>query len=151
MPRIGPLLAIDLSKRRIGCAACDPDRLLATPLTSWRRTDWLADVARIRDIGGDRRVTGIVMGYPLNMDGSVGPAAQSRRDSATRLARALPAWPVMLQDERLTTAAVEEAFADGRWRRPKPPTALDHYAAAIILEDAIRAIAQAHREREEPT
>lgn len=148
MPHYGPLLALDISKRRIGCAGCDRDRLLATPIDSWIRRSWQDDLCNIKQRAQARDIVGFVVGYPINMNGSLGPAAQSRRDTAMRLSQALQSLPVMLQDESLTTAAVDDAFAEGRWRRPASGAALDHYAAAIILDDAIQAIARAHRSKE---
>ena len=102
-----------------------------------------ADVARLAAICRERRVRGLVIGLPLNMDGSEGPAARTMRGWARHLAAAL-ALPVYLEDERLTTDAVGEAIADGRLARPKPGAAIDHHAAAVILEDALKAFAAAN-------
>ena len=77
-------------------------------------------------------------GLPLNMDGSEGPMARAMRAEAARLEAAL-GLPLLLQDERLTTEAVYQAIADGRLRRLKPGLPIDHYAAAVILNDAIGA------------
>jgi putative Holliday junction resolvase len=74
------------------------------------------------------------------MDGSEGPMAQAARREAKALAAAL-GLPVLLQDERLTTFAVEDAIEEGRLPRPKKGQPVDHYAAAVILEDVLRAVA----------
>ena len=148
MPRIGVLLALDISKKAIGIAVSDPQQLLATPLLTLYRRRWLDDLGKITTIARERKVVGLVIGYPLNMDGSAGPAAQARRDHAHAIAHSLPDMPILLQDERLTTQAVADAFAERRWPRPKGRDSVDHYAAAIILEDAMRAIAYAANRQE---
>lgn len=138
-PERGALLALDVSKRRIGLAGTDPDRLLVTPLLTFERASREKDLARIGAQVKERRVVGLVVGLPLNMDGSEGPMAKAARAEAAWLGRAL-ALPVRLQDERLTTFAVEAAIEEGRLPRPKKGQSLDHYAAAVILEDALRAL-----------
>jgi len=140
LPRAGSLLALDLSKRRIGLAGTDPGRRLVTPLVTLERRGMAADLARLQTIAAERRVVGLVIGLPLNMDGSEGPAARTMRGWARHLATSL-ALPALLQDERLTSEAVRQAIEDGRLARPKANAALDHYAAAVILEDALRSLA----------
>ena len=76
-PDNGPLMGLDISKRRIGVAACDEDRLLVTPLLVIRRSGWQADLLRLHRIAVERRIVALVVGYPLNLDGTAGPAAQS--------------------------------------------------------------------------
>ena len=139
LPLRGSLLALDASKRRIGLAGTDPDRRLVTPLTTIARRAWADDVAHLGRIIRERKVVGLVVGLPLNMDGSEGPMAQTAR----RLAQDLDAafgLPILLQDERLTTFAVEDAIQEGRLPRPRKGQPTDHYAAAVILEDALRAL-----------
>lgn len=138
LPATGSLLALDVSKRRIGLAGTDPDRRLVTALLTFERKGLAADTARLEAVVRERGVVALVLGLPLNMDGSVGPRARSARDTAQNLATALD-LPCFLQDERLTTEAVRDAIAEGRLARPKPGAAIDHYAAAVILEDALRA------------
>ncbi len=142
LPPAGSLLALDLSKRRMGLAGTDAGRRLVTPLTTHERRGFSADVDRLRRVALERGVAGLVVGWPLNMDGSVGPRAQACRDWAGAFARALD-LPALLQDERLTSAAVEFAIEEGRLPRQRPGAPLDHYAAAVILEDALRALAHA--------
>ena len=139
LPRTGSLLALDLSKRRIGLAGTDPERRLVTPLLTFERKGQAADLSRLRAVVEERSVVALVAGLPLNMDASEGPAARSARDTARNFAQAL-GLPCLMQDERLTTEAVREAIAEGRLARPKPGAAIDHYAAAVILEDALRAL-----------
>lgn len=139
LPAKGSLLALDVSKRRLGLAGTDIERRLVTPLVTLDRNDRAAVEARLRRLVAERAVVGLVVGWPLNMDGSAGPACQSVRAFAERLHELL-ALPVLLQDERLTTAAVEQAIEEGKLPRPRRATPLDHYAAAVILEDALRAL-----------
>ena len=137
MPFRGSLLALDASKRRIGLAGTDPERRLVTPLLTFSRAKWAQDVARLAAVIREREVAGLVVGLPLNMDGSEGPMAQAARALARNLEKAF-GLPVHLQDERLTTFAVKDAIEEGRLPRPKRrDEALDHYAAAVILEDVL--------------
>jgi putative Holliday junction resolvase len=139
LPETGSLLALDLSRRRIGLAGTDVGRRLVTPLVTLERRGMAADIERLSAICGERGVAALVIGLPLDLDGGAGPMARTMQGWARHLAAAL-ALPVLLQDERLTTAAVSEAIEAGRLARPKPGARLDHYAAAVILEDALRAM-----------
>ncbi|MEK0084542.1 Holliday junction resolvase RuvX [Benzoatithermus flavus] len=140
LPTRGSLLALDLSKRRIGLAGTDPERRLVTPLRTFERADRARDIERLRQVIRERQVVGLVLGLPLNMDGSEGPMAEAARREARRFVAALN-LPLLLQDERLTTFAVEDAIEEGRLPRPRKGQPIDHYAAAVILEDALRAMA----------
>lgn len=140
LPPEGSLLGLDMSQRRIGAAGTDPGRVLVTPLLTLQRERWARDRERLAALAAGREAVGLVLGLPLNMDGSEGPAAQRMRDWAHNLARGLR-LPVLLQDERLTTEAVAFAIEEGRLPRPRKGQLLDHYAAAVILEDALRAMA----------
>lgn len=142
LPERGSLLALDLSKRRIGLAGTDAERRLVTPLLTLKRKSWADDLKRLAIHVQERAVTGLVLGLPLNMDGSEGPMARGMRAEARRLDEAL-GLPLLLQDERLTTEAVRQAIEEGRIKRPKPGDPIDHLAAAVILEDALRAMAGA--------
>jgi putative holliday junction resolvase len=138
LPPRGSLLAIDASKRRLGLAGTDPERRLVTPLATWNRDG--RELARLEGLIAERGVAALILGLPLNMDGSAGPMAQRARAFAAELHRRF-GLPVLLQDERLTTFAVEDAIEEGRLPRPRRGQPLDHFAAAVILEDALRAIA----------
>ena len=141
-PDNGPLMGLDISKRRIGVAVCDEDRLLVTPLLVIRRSGWQADLLRLHRIAVERRIVALVVGYPLNLDGTAGPAAQSRRDLARKLSEEL-VLPCMLQDESLTTDAVRNARREGALPKPKAGEDDDHHAAAVILMDALSALSRA--------
>lgn len=137
LPARGSLLALDVSKRRLGLAGSDPERRLATALATFERGSTARDLERLRRVAGERRAAGLVVGLPLNMDGSAGPMAQAARREADAFAEAL-GLPTLLQDERLTTFAVEDAVAEGRLPRPKRGQPMDHHAAAVILEDVLK-------------
>jgi putative Holliday junction resolvase len=139
LPALGSLLALDAGRRRLGLAGTDLERRLVTPLFTISRGRWPDDLAKIRRCVEERTVVGLVLGWPLNMDGSEGPACAAVRQLARQLEAAF-ALPLLLQDERLTSFAVEQAIAEGRLPPPKKGQPLDHYAAAVILEDALRAM-----------
>lgn len=139
LPGHGSLLALDAGRRRLGLAGTDLERRLVTPLFTISRGRWPDDLAKIRRCVEERTVVGLVLGWPLNMDGSEGPACAAVRQLARQLEAAF-ALPLLLQDERLTSFAVEQAIAEGRLPPPKKGQPLDHYAAAVILEDALRAM-----------
>ena len=139
LPETGSLLALDLSRRRIGLAGTDVGRSMVTPLLTLERRGMVADIERLSAICGERRVAALIIGLPLDLDGRAGPMARTMQGWARHLAAALD-LPVLLQDERLTTAAVSQAIEEGRLSTPKPGAQLDHYAAAVILEDALRAM-----------
>ena len=141
LPARGSLLALDLSKRRIGVAGTDHERRLATPLMTLDRAGSAKDGERLAKLARKRQAVGLVIGLPINMDGSEGPMAKAMRVEAARLVDALD-LPVLLQDERLSTFAVEDAIAEGRLPRPRKGQAIDHYAAMVILQDALRLLHQ---------
>lgn len=141
LPEQGSLLGLDVSPRRIGLAGTDAGRRLVTPLRTWLRRRLEDDIAEIARIAGQREAAAIVVGWPLEMDGSRGPACDRVRAFAGRLSRRL-SLPILLQDERLTTAAMREALLEGRYPSPKVGAHADHLAAAVILEDALRSMSR---------
>ena len=97
------------------------------------------DLERLRRVVAERKVAGLVLGLPLNMDDSEGPMAeQARREGQGRWRSVASACRCCFEDERLTTFAVEDAIEEGRLPRPKKGQAIDHYAAAVILEEQAR-------------
>lgn len=140
LPPYGSLLGLDVSKRRIGLAGTDPGRRLVTPLHTLPRGRWRDDWPRLAKVAAEREAVALVVGLPSHMDGTATPEGGAARAFAANLAAAL-GLPVHLQDERLTTFAVEDAIEEGRLPRPKRPgDPLDHYAAAVILEDCLAAL-----------
>ena len=109
LPPRGVLIGLDLGSKTIGVAASDPDRRVAAPVETISRQRFNLDARRILDLAAERRAAGLVLGLPINMNGSEGPRAQATRTFARNLAR-LTELPIALWDERLSTAAVERAL-----------------------------------------
>lgn len=127
------LLGLDFGERRIGVAVSDELGFAARPLPAVERTSRAQDVARIGEIASRRKVHTIIVGLPLNMDGSVGPAARQAQRFAGLLRRELK-LPVELWDERLTTAEAERALIAAGERRARRREVRDGVAAALILQ-----------------
>ena len=136
LPPRGTLLGLDLGTKTIGVAASDPDRRVAAPVETIAHTRFTADARRILELAAERRAVGLVLGLPINMDGTEGPRAQSTRAFARNLA-ALTALPLALWDERLSTAAVERALIAADASRAKRKAVIDSHAAAYILQGAL--------------
>jgi putative Holliday junction resolvase len=135
------LLALDVSKRAIGVAGADAGWRLATPLTTIRRKRLAQDLAQLERIIAERAAGALVLGWPLNMDGSEGPRCQAVRAFAERLDGAL-GLPILFWDERLTTFAAEEAAEQAGLRGKKRAAMLDALAAAAVLQDLLNALAR---------
>jgi len=136
LPPRGALIGLDLGSKTIGVAASDPDRRVAAPVETISRQRFNLDARRILDLAAERRVAGLVLGLPINMDGSEGPRAQATRAFARNLAR-LTELPIALWDERLSTAAVERALIAADASRAKRNSVIDQHAAAYILQGAL--------------
>lgn len=136
LPARGTLLGLDLGTKTIGVATCDPDRRLATPVETVRRTKFTADATRLLELADQRQAVGFILGLPLNMDGSEGPRAQASRAFARNFAR-LSGRPIGLWDERLSTVAVERALISADVSRARRAAVVDAHAAAFILQGAI--------------
>jgi putative Holliday junction resolvase len=136
LPPRGVLIGLDLGSKTIGVAASDPDRRVATPVETITRKRFSLDARRILELATERRAAGLVLGLPINMDGSEGPRAQSTRAFARNLAR-LTELPIALWDERLSTAAVERALIAADASRAKRKSVIDQHAAAYILQGAL--------------
>lgn len=142
LPREGALLGIDPGGKAIGVAACDPGRMIASPLEVISRGKRLRPVLdRLFELYAARRCVGLVMGLPVNMDGSQGPRAQSARTFARNLMQRLDV-PVAFWDERLSTAAVERALIEADTSRQRRGEIVDKLAAAWILQGAIDRLAR---------
>jgi len=132
----GALLGLDLGEKTIGVATCDPDRMVATPVETIRRKKFTPDAERLAILAGERNAVGLIMGLPLNMDGTEGPSAQRARAFARNLARILP-LPVAFWDERLSTAAMERDLIALDTSRARRAEKIDEMAATFILQGAI--------------
>ena len=137
------LLALDVGDRRIGVAVSDETGLIATPLTTIRRASKIEDFARIAGLIRDHLAQGVVIGHPLNRDGSAGTQARRVEKYARSLELALQAdglaAPVILWDEYLSTRQAEEALAGVGRRSRVRQAGLDAAAAAIILREYLEA------------
>jgi putative pre-16S rRNA nuclease len=138
----GRLMALDVGTKTIGVATSDVRRSLATPLTTLRRGKLAADLATLAELAAKHEAKALAIGLPLNMDGSEGPRCQSVRQFAANLGAhgptALAALPIVLQDERLSTAAVTRGMIeDYDMSRARRAERVDAAAAAWILESAL--------------
>src|SRR5581483_533827 len=140
-PPRGVLLGLDLGTKTIGVAGSDPDRKLATGIETIARKTFSADAQRLLALAAERSAVGLVLGLPINMDGSEGPRAQSTRAFARNLAK-LTTLPIALWDERLSTAAVERQLIEADVSRRKRAAAVDQHAAAFILQGALDRLAR---------
>lgn len=130
------LLGLDLGTKTIGVAVSDVNRTIASPLETIKRTKFKADVERLLQIAQSELACAIILGLPVNLDGSEGPRAQATRAFARNIAAA-GAPPVALWDERLSTAAVERAMIDADLSRKRRAGLVDKLAAAFILQGAL--------------
>ena len=140
--RDGRLMALDVGSKTIGIATSDMLRSLASPLVTLKRGKLKADLAALGDLATKYEAKALVIGLPLNMDGSEGPRCQSVRQFAANIAAhgppALAGLPIVLQDERLSTAAVTRGMIeDYDMSRAKRAERVDAAAAAWILESAL--------------
>jgi putative Holliday junction resolvase len=130
------LLGFDLGEKTIGLALSDTSRSIATPTETLARGKFSTDAVKIEKIIAEHSVGGLVVGLPLNMDGSDGPSAQSARAFARNFA-ARSDIPIVLQDERLSTAAVTRTLIDADASRKRRSEVVDKMAAAYILQGAL--------------
>lgn len=130
------LMGLDLGTKTIGVAVSDPFLSVATPLETVRRVKFTQDAAQLQQIIAHRSIGGIVLGLPMNMDGSEGPRAQSTRAFARNLDR-LVGLPITFWDERLSTVAAERALLEADTTRKRRAEVIDHVAAGYILQGVL--------------
>ena len=140
----GALAGLDVGTKTIGLALCDAGWSFAGPAETIRRSKFTKDLAGLAAFVAVHNVRGLVVGLPLNMDGSDGPRTQSVRAFARNLAPL--GKPVLLWDERWSTQAVERAMVAADVSRAKRAEAIDKLAAAHILQGAIDALANLDRD-----
>ena len=128
-----PLIGIDLGTKTIGIACSDATRTIATPVETIRRTKFTQDFEKLRAIISERDVGGLVMGLPVNMDGSEGPRAQSTRAFVRNILKEAE-LNVIFWDERLSTAAVTRTLLEADSSRAKRAEVVDKMAASYILQ-----------------
>jgi putative Holliday junction resolvase len=136
LPKGARLLGVDLGEKTIGLALSDVERCIATPLETIRRRKFTPDAEHIRALAVRFQVGGLVVGLPLNMDGSEGPRAQATRSFARNL-KPILSLPIVFWDERLSTAAVTRTLLDADASRARRGELVDKMAAAYILQGAL--------------
>ncbi|HQS69132.1 MAG: Holliday junction resolvase RuvX [Novosphingobium sp. 28-62-57] len=139
LPEGGALMGLDTGTKTIGIALCDSDWRFATAGKTLQRSKFTADKAKLAAQIAERSVKGLVIGLPLNMDGSESPRSQGARAIARNLEDF--GLPILLWDERWTTQAAERAMIEQDFSRAKRATRIDSHAAALILQGAIDALA----------
>ncbi|MDP9413730.1 MAG: Holliday junction resolvase RuvX [Pseudomonadota bacterium] len=138
LPNGGRLLGLDVGTKTIGIALCDAGWTIATPAELLKRGKFSADLEKLKTFMRQQAVAGIVVGLPLNLDGSESPRSQSTRAFARNL---LPlALPILLWDERWSTQAVTRTLIDADASRARRAQLVDKMAAAYILQGAIDAL-----------
>ena len=138
LPNAGKLLGLDVGTKTIGIAICDAGWHFAGPSEPLRRTKFTQDLAWLRRIIEHEHALGLVVGLPLNMDGSDSPRTQSVRTFARNLAPL--ELPILLWDERWPTQAVERAMIEADVSRARRAEKVDALAAAHILQGALDAL-----------
>ena len=137
LPAGGRLLGLDLGTKTIGTALCDAGWTFASPAALIRRRKFTQDKAALAELITAQKVAGIVLGLPLNLDGSESPRSQSTRAFARNIT---DLGPILLWDERWSTVAVERVMIEQDMSRAKRAEKIDNMAAAHILQAAIDAL-----------
>ena len=127
------LLGLDVGEKTIGLALSDEKRHVASPYNTIMRTKFAKDAETLKRIVAEYKVGGFVIGYPVNMDGSLGPRAQSTRTFAANLGK-IALLPMLLWDERMTTMAVERTMLEADLSRQRRAELVDKLAASYMLQ-----------------
>jgi putative holliday junction resolvase len=146
LPANRAIAGLDLGDKTIGVALSDLRRQVATPVEVIRREKFTVDAARLLTLLQARGATGIVLGLPLNMDGSAGPRVQATQAFARNLEK-LTALPICYWDERLSTVAAERALLEADTSRKRRKEVIDQVAAGYILQGALDRMAHMGREQ----
>ncbi len=136
LPSGAGIIGLDLGTKTIGVAVSDRLRISATPRLTIRRTKFTKDAQDLLKIIREDQIGGIVLGFPVNMDGSEGPRAQATRAFARNFGK-LTDLPILLWDERLSTAAVERMLIEADSSRAQRAEVVDKLAAAYILQGVL--------------
>ena len=136
LPPNRAVAGLDLGDKTIGVALSDLRRQVATPIEVIRREKFTLDAQRLLALLETRGVAGIVLGLPLNMDGSIGPRVQATQAFARNLEK-LTALPICYWDERLSTVAAERALLEADTSRKRRKEVIDQVAAGYILQGAL--------------
>lgn len=145
LPRDRAVAGLDLGEKTIGVAVSDRRLSVATPLETIRRKKFTLDATVLLAICAKREIGGLILGLPMNMDGSEGPRCQSTRAFARNLER-LSDLPIGFWDERLSTVAAERALLEADTSRKRRSEVIDHVAAGYILQGALDRIGHLRRQ-----
>ena len=130
------LIGLDLGSKRIGVSICDEKQLIATPFKTIERSSSKDLINELQNIIKDNNIKGIIIGNPLNMDGSSGSSAQSAKDMSDNISRSID-LPICLWDERLSTVGAFNLSSQLDVNVSKREKKIDENAAAFILQGAI--------------
>ena len=130
------LIGLDLGSKRIGVSICDEKQLIATPLKTINRNSLVEVINELKDIVAENNIKGIIVGNPLNMDGSLGKSAQSVRDTSQNIEKSINI-PICLWDERLSTVGAFNISSQLDINVSKREKKIDENAATFILQGAI--------------
>jgi putative Holliday junction resolvase len=136
LPAKARLMGLDVGTVTIGVAISDDRRVIATPHLTITRSKWKMDALALEKIIASHAVAGCVIGYPVNMDGTLGPRAQATRAFARNFAAQFH-MPILLWDERLSTAAVTRMMIEGDLSRARRDALVDKLAASYILQGVL--------------
>lgn len=134
--RSGRLIGIDAGTKTLGLALSDVTRTIASPLETIIRRKFSVDAAHLLALANAHAIAGLVLGMPRNLDGTEGPRAQATRALARNLNKLSP-LPILLWDERLTTAIAERMLIDADQSRKRRAEVIDKVAATLILQSAL--------------
>ncbi len=144
LPRFKRLMGLDLGTKTIGIAISDVERRIASPLETLRRVKFGPDAAALLALCQKQDIGALILGLPLNMDGTSGPRVQATEAFARNLAK-LTDLPILFQDERLSTAAVTRTLLEADASRARRAELVDKMAAAYLLQAFIDRTGQAAR------
>lgn len=136
LPEKARILGLDVGDKTVGVAVSDLLRGIATPVETIKRTRFYKDVEKLKKLIAEREVSAIILGLPINMDGSEGPRCQSVRQFAANLAEHVD-LPMAFWDERWSTMAVERMMIEADLSRKRRAELVDKMAAAYILQGAL--------------
>jgi putative Holliday junction resolvase len=133
LPKEARILGLDVGETTIGLALSDIGRIIATPFSTIERVKFAKDIEKLKNIINTQNIGGLVIGYPINMDGSQGPRAQSTRTFVANISKHI-ALPMLLWDERLSTMAVERMMVTADMSRKRRLELVDKLAASYMLQ-----------------
>lgn len=133
LPAQGRIMSLDVGEKTIGLAISDTLRSIATPLETIRRKKFSTDIIALQQAIEKHRIVGLMIGLPLNMDGSSGPRVQSMRTFASNVGKQIN-LPIALWDERLSTVAVQRTMLDADLSRARRAELVDKLAASYMLQ-----------------